>query len=143
MYFSAHNIETEAAPVDQGGYVRGKNYYCGILCYRIPGQVICKPFFQFVFEALMTYMLVRLELLHSNASANASSGRIMNFMIKLFLVNHNDLWMTAMIHLYIFITFSYNQNLRMGKHRNSKCSQILYNLFIRRYGFEQGSGIRY
>jgi len=35
----AHHIETEAAPEGQGEYVRGKNYYCGILCYRIPGEL--------------------------------------------------------------------------------------------------------
>lgn len=37
LCFAAHHIETEAAPEGQGEYVRGKNYYCGILCYRIPG----------------------------------------------------------------------------------------------------------
>lgn len=34
----AHNIETEQAP-STAEYVRGTNYYCGILCYRIPGEL--------------------------------------------------------------------------------------------------------
>jgi len=35
----AHNVESDQAPVTPD-YVRGKNYYCGILCYRIPGWVL-------------------------------------------------------------------------------------------------------
>lgn len=33
----AHSVNSENAP-ESADFVRGRNYYCGILCYRVPGE---------------------------------------------------------------------------------------------------------